>query len=84
MRDARIPKAWLRGGAGPMKDRRAPRGGDRAERRQAIEDQVELNPPAPAWTPASSRSFVCIGCRERTAEKDLGPAAWCRKCEVLR
>lgn len=38
MRNRRAVDAWLRGGAGPMKDRRAPRGGARNWRDEYLEE----------------------------------------------
>ena len=34
-------------------------------------------------TPTRVHSFVCLACHKRKPEKDFGPAAWCRSCELL-
>lgn len=52
--DPSITKAWLRGGAGPMRDRRAPRGGARNESAdllaEALEELQEAAEEAPDGT----------------------------------
>jgi len=61
MRDRRAVHAWLRGGAGPMKDRRAPRGGERAAARRETQvlaadaDKPDMTTEDPMTQNASDR-----------------------------